>query len=90
MCLIARSGKLTRIALFFLAEDFPHLAGMQYSRDVDFGIRKTEYYGERLMPAFPGKRLEDSKIEESRNWNKISGRLNSTNKQKAINATFCT
>lgn len=86
---IARSGKLTRIDLSFLDEDFPHLAGMHYARDVDFGIRKAEYYGERLIPALLSKRLDDVKIEESRNWDKISGRLTAVvNLQNTLDNEF--
>lgn len=59
----------------FLNEDFPHLSGMQYAKDVDFGIRKSEYYGAKLVPALLSKYLDDTKIEGSRNWSKISGRL---------------
>lgn len=35
---IARKGEVKHIELFFTTEDFLHLAGMQYARDVDFGI----------------------------------------------------
>lgn len=59
----------------FNNEDFPHLAGMQYAKDVDFGLNKAEYYGELLVPAILNRALESKKIEQSRNWNKISGRL---------------
>ena len=72
---VARKGKLQRIELSFYDEDFPHLAGMQYSKDVDFGIREAEYYGELLIPALLNGRIDDSKIEQSRNWQRISGRL---------------
>ncbi|MBP3359904.1 MAG: hypothetical protein J6N52_03550 [Clostridia bacterium] len=86
---MARSGKLTRIDLSFLDDDFPHLAGMQYARDVDFGIRKAEYYGDRLIPALLDKRLDDSKIEKSRNWDKISGRLTAiVNLQNTLDNEF--
>jgi len=71
----ARKGELTRIELSFSDEDFPHLVGMQYADDIDFGIRKAEYYGKRLIPALLKKRINDRKIESSRNWMKISGRL---------------
>ncbi len=72
---IARKGRLHKLELLFLNEDFPHLSGLQYARDVDFGIRKSEYYGDRLVPAILNRRMVDTKIEESRNWEKISGRL---------------
>lgn len=72
---IARKGEWKRLELTFLDEDFPHLAGMQYAGDVDFGIRKAEYYGERLIPALLTKRMDDARIEGSRNWERLSGRL---------------
>lgn len=72
---VARKGKLTQIELYFCDEDFPHLVGMQYAKDVDFGIRKFEYYGEKLISALLTKRLDDARIESSRNWDRISGRL---------------
>ncbi len=72
---VARKGVLKRIELSFLAEDFPHLAGMQYARDVDFGIRPAEYYGAKLVPALLSGKMKDHRIETSRNWDKISGRL---------------
>ena len=87
---IARKGVLTRIDSSFIDEDFPHLAGMQYARDVDFGIREAEYYGARLIPALLNKRIDDSKIEESRNWIKISGRLTAIiNLQNTLDNEFC-
>ncbi len=73
---IGKKKKVTRIELSFLSEDFPHLAGMQYAKDVDFGLRPAEYYGERLVPALLEGKMDDSRIENSRNWLKISGRLN--------------
>lgn len=86
---IARKGKLERIELSFLDEDFSHLAGMQYAKDIDFGIRKAEYYGESLIPALLNKRMDDTKIELSRNWNRISGRLTAIiNLQKTLDGEF--
>lgn len=72
---LGRNGRLTRIDLSFLIEDFPNLAGMQYAKDVDFGIRRAQYYGKRLIPALLNGHLDDTKIESSRNWDRISGRL---------------
>lgn len=73
---VARNGKMNRIELTFLTEDFPHLAGMQYAKDVDFGIRPAEYYGELLIPVLLSGGMDDTKMEKSRNWERISGRLN--------------
>ncbi len=72
---VARKGEVKRIELTFLDEDFPHLAGMQYAKDVDFGVRPAEYYGNRLIPMLLHKRMDDGKIEKSKNWNRIEGRL---------------
>lgn len=72
---LGRKGKLHKLTISFLNEDFPHLAGMQYAKDVDFGLDRAEYYGERLIPALLSKYMDDSKMEGSRNWERISGRL---------------
>lgn len=72
---LGRKGKLHKLTISFLNEDFPHLAGMQYAKDVDFGLDKAEYYGERLIPALLSKYMDDRKMEGSRNWERISGRL---------------
>ena len=73
---VARKGKLKRIELSFLCEDFPHAAGMQYASDVDFGIKKSTYYGGKLIPALLNGIMDDKKIESARNWSLIDGRLN--------------
>ncbi len=86
---LARKGKLNRIELSFLNEDFPRLAGMQYAKDVDFGLRQAEYYGEKLVPALLSKYMDDSKIETSRNWERISGRLTAiANLQNTLDNEF--
>ena len=86
---VARKGKLQRIELSFSSEDFSHLAGMQYAQDVDFGIRKSLYYGERLIPALLSGQMNDEKIENSRNWEKISGRLSAIiNLTKTLDGQF--
>ena len=72
---VVKNGKKEQIELTFLSEDFPHIAGMQYATDVDFGIRKAEYYGGKLIPILLNKRIDDSKIEKGKNWDQISGRL---------------
>lgn len=75
--IVAHKKKKNEIELTFNYEDFPHLIGMHYAKDVDFGLNEAEYYGNRLVPAIINKVLDDEKIEQSRNWNNISGRLNS-------------
>lgn len=71
-----RKGKAVSFRLDFDFADFPHLAGMQYAQDADFGLRPSEYYGEKLVPALLSGKMDASRIEKSRNWEKIKGRLN--------------
>lgn len=49
---------------------------MQYAQDVDFGLRPSEYYGERLIPSILSGKLEAANMERSLNWPRIKGRLN--------------
>lgn len=71
-----RKGKSVSFRLDFILADFPHLAGMHYAQDVDFGLRPSEYHGEKLIPALLSGKLDAGRIEKSRNWAKIQGRLN--------------
>ena len=73
---VGRRGKKSSFALSFSFADFPHVAGMQYAQDVDFGLRPSEYYGERLIPSILSGKLEAANMERSRNWLRIKGRLN--------------
>lgn len=72
---VAKNRKVHHIKLSFLREDFPHIVGMHYATDADFGISENEYYGDKLIPAILDKRLDDRRIERSRDWSRISGRL---------------
>ncbi len=58
---LAQRGSITKIESFFTDEKFFHLSGMQYAADVDFGIRKAEYTGAKLIPALLNKRINDEK-----------------------------
>ena len=71
-----RKRKTVSFSLDFDLADFPHLAGMQYAQDVDFNLRPSEYYGEKLIPALLSGKMDGNKIEKSRNWERIKGRLN--------------
>lgn len=66
---VGRKGKSTVIDLSFSLGDFPHVAGMQYATDVDFGINRSEYYGENLISVLLDGTLNGALIENSRNWN---------------------
>ena len=41
---VGRRGKKSSFALSFSFADFPHVAGMQYAQDVDFGLRPSIAY----------------------------------------------
>lgn len=86
---VARKQKLNKIQIAFPVEGFPHAAGMQYARDVDFGIRAPQYAGPLLIPAILNNKIDPSKIEKSRNWSRIRGRLASIiSLQKALDGNF--
>ena len=59
----------------FRLEDFDHLSGMQYANDIDFGLHRNQYRGDKLIPALLSEKLDDKLIEKSQSWNKISERL---------------
>ena len=82
--LAGKRGKEISIHLKFDFADFPHLSGMQYAQDADFGIRPSEYYGSKLVPALLHGKMDGSRIESSRNWEKIKGRLRICMKQYRI------
>lgn len=63
------------IDMTFRPEDFDHLSGMQYANDVDFGLHRNQYRGDKLVPALLSGKLDDQLIEKSQSWQKISERL---------------
>jgi len=84
-----RKGKLHQIRLQFAYGDFPHIAGMQYARDVALNLNPNEYYGEKLVPVLISGKLDGKRIETSRNWPKIRGRLSAIiNLQKTLETHF--
>lgn len=84
-----RRGKTFSFALSFAFADFPHIAGMQYAQDMDFGLRPFEYYGEKLIPSILTSKLEASRIEQSRNWSRIKGWLNAVvHLQETLDSEF--
>jgi hypothetical protein len=72
---VGRKGKQFSIELSFAPADFPHMAGMQYAKDVSFGLRPAQYYGDQLIPMLLSRKMNDLLIMKSRSWNKIEGRL---------------
>ena len=85
--LLTKKGKQAfEIELSFLPGYFPHLCGMHYAKDVDFGRNSDEYYGEKLIPALLNNLIDGSLIEKSQNYkSKIEGRLKAI---KAIENTL--
>ena len=62
---------------------------MHYATDVDFKLREAQYHGARLVSVLLNKKMDDSIIEKSRDWNKISGRLRAIiNLQNALDRDF--
>ena len=75
-----------KITIGFPADAFPHVCGMQYAKDVDFGRNSDEYYGAKLIPALMSNKIDGKEIEKSRNYSsKIKGRLKAI---KAIEETL--
>lgn len=72
---LGKKGSAYTLELTFEAADFPHLAGMQYARDVDFGLRQAQFYGEKLIPAILSGKLEEARLCKARDWLRIEGRL---------------
>lgn len=62
---IGRKGKHSSIELAFDLSDFPHLAGMQYAKDVSFSLRPAQYYGSKLVPVLLSGTMDDSLITKS-------------------------
>lgn len=72
---LGHRGKQFTVNLTFEPGDLPHLAGMQYAKDVDFGLRRAEYYGVNLISAVLSGKLDESRICSARAWPRIEGRL---------------
>lgn len=72
---LGHKGKRFAINLSFAPCDLPHLVGMQYAKDVDFGLRRAEYYGSNLLDALLCGKLDESKMYNARAWPCIEGRL---------------
>lgn len=73
--LLGHRNKQYEINLCFDKVDFYHLSGMHYAIDVDFKIRKSEYYGDKLLDVVLSKKIDDKAIEKSEKWKMIEGRL---------------
>lgn len=86
---LGHKGRPSEIKLTFEPADLPHLVGMQYAKDVDFGLRPAEYYGANLINAVLSGRLDESRICGAREWQRIEGRLNAIiNMQQTLSGDF--
>lgn len=72
---LGHKGRQVSIDLVFMPGDLPHLAGMQYAKDVDFGLRPAEYYGVNLIEALLSGKMDELRILSARAWPRIEGRL---------------
>lgn len=72
---LGKKGKMEEFTLRFRMEDFDHLSGMQYANDVDFKLPRNKYRGINLVPALIDGKMDDTLIEKSMQWGKISERL---------------
>lgn len=75
--LLGRKGTWSdSLSLSFCPEDFPHLAGMQYATDVDFGLNRAEIRSGKFISKIINKEVDDELIEKAAEWEpKIRGRL---------------
>lgn len=86
---LGHKGSLSEIDLTFEPADLPHLVGMQYAKDVDFGLRPAEYYGANLVAAILSGRLDETRICGAREWPRIEGRLQAIiNMRQTISGDF--
>lgn len=86
---IGHKNKMSVIRLVFRPGDFDHLSGIHYSSDVDYGLHRREYRGDRLLPALLSGKLDALLIEKSQNWSKIVGRLQAiTDLSTILNTDF--
>ena len=86
---LGHKGRQFTLNLTFEPGDLPHLAGMQYAKDVDFGLRPREYYGVNLMSAVLSGKLDENKICSARAWSRIEGRLMAiASLQKTLSGRF--
>lgn len=72
---IGRKHTSNTINLIFRTMDFDHLSGIHYIEDVDFGMHRREYRGKNFLPSVLSGKLDDTLVEKSGKWNKISERL---------------
>lgn len=72
---LGHKRKQFTIDLAFEPGDLPHLAGMQYLKGVDFGLRRSEYYGAKLMGAVLSGKLDENRVYGAKSWARIEGRL---------------
>lgn len=63
------------IPLYFRPIDFYHLSGLHHVKDIDFGLHRKEYMGEKLMGVLLSKKMDDTLVEKSCFWPKMSDRL---------------
>jgi len=77
---IGRKNDSRTIRLIFRNVDFDHLVGMQYAKDIDFGVQIKDFTADKLINAILDGKIDASLIEKGIYWNdKISHRLHGIN-----------
>lgn len=87
---LGRKGTAYNIELAFEQGDFPHLAGIQYAKDIDLPMSPNEYFRKECFNHSPSTEFEDSILEKGRHWeSKIKWRLTAIAKlEKALDSNF--
>ena len=86
---IGHKGQNKILQLVFREDDFDHLSGMQYVKDVDFKLHRNEYRGRKLLQAVFSNKIDPTLIEKSAEWPRISCRLNGIqNIREFLNSDF--
>lgn len=72
---LGRKGRLQTITISFSPEEFPHIMGIKYASDIDFGVRFHECFGGKLLTFINNGKVKESALLKSQNWIRIEGRL---------------
>lgn len=71
-----KAKKVYTVKLHFPNKYFYHISGVPKAKDIDFGINRSLYYGEKLIGAILSGKLDSAKLERSALYQDcIKGRL---------------
>lgn len=72
---IGHKRDIQTIQLQFQPDEFAHLSGFHYVTDVDFHLPRQALYGKKLIQAVISGKIQETSIEKSTHWDKVSQRL---------------